>query len=257
MRWLPVAVAMLASGAAAGVLSTIVLFGLGVALFGNHDAFSRDGVGWAASVGGIVAATLPPLGLLAPLVWSSRRRLGVAAAWSLALALGLGGIGIGLRSLVPDAPVPRARHRILWTGSATVMPAIVGLAEGAGCYLFAASDDGAAPHDADTASVDVRDPAGTQVSVRRNDGGVVTYPSPDDPGKRVALLGSFTATVSGSYTITVDGSPRVYVTDAPPAWRHEHPLAGIATELPRYAAVLALAGILLLTLALRQPHRAV
>jgi hypothetical protein len=256
MRWLPVAVAMLASGAVAGVLSTIVLFGLGVVLFGNHDAFSRDGVGWAASVGGIVSATLPPLGLLAPLVWSSRRRLGVAAAWSLALALGLGGIGIGLRSLVPDAPAPRPRHRILWTGSATAMPATIGLAEGVGCYLFAASDDGGAPHDPETVSVGVRDPAGTPVSIRRSDGGLVTYPSPDDPGKRVAFLGSFTAAVPGSYAITVDGSSRVYATDIPPAWRHEHPLAGIAAELPRYAAVLALAGLLLLALALRQAHRA-
>jgi hypothetical protein len=136
------------------------------------------------------------------------------------------------------------------------MPATITLAEGAECWLFVAPDDGAFPHDAETASVGVRDSAGTPVAVRRSDGGLVIYPSPDDPAKRVAFLGSFTAAVPGSYAITVDGSPLVYVTDIPPEWRHEHPLAGIAAELPRNAAVLAVAGILLLALALRQPHRA-
>ena len=136
-RWLPVAVAMVVSGAAAFVLSAMALFWLGIALFDDHDAFSGDGVGWAAGVGGIVSAALPPLGLLAPLVWQSRRRLGVAAAWSLALALGLGGIGIGLRSLVPEAPVARPRHRVLWTGPATAMPAVITFAEGGAGYLFA------------------------------------------------------------------------------------------------------------------------
>ncbi len=256
LRWLPVAVAMLVSGATAFVVSAIVLLQLGLTLFGNHDAFARDGVGWAASVGGIVSAMAPPLGLLAPLVWYSRARLGVAAAWSLALALGLGGIGIGLRSLVPDNPAPRPRHRILWTGSATAMPAVVSLAEGAECHLFSALDDEAAAPDATPAGVDVRDPAGAAVSVRRTEGGFVAYPSPDDPSREVLLLGSFTSPAPGAYTISVDGPRRIYVTDAPPAWWHEHPLAGVASELPRYAAVLAVAGVLLLGLALRQSHRA-
>jgi len=255
MRLLPVAVTMLVSGAAAFVLSTMILFGLGIALFDDHDAFSRDGVGWAAGVGGILSATLPPLGLLAPLVWHSRRRLGVVAAWSLALALGLGGVGMGLRSLVPEAPAARPRHRILWSGPTTAMPAVVALTRGAACYLLESERDaGEAPRS--VAEVIVHDPAGNAVVVRRSEGGVITYASPDDPSKRVIFVGSFTSAANGSYTITVDGRRQIYVTDAPPAWSLDQPLADVAGELPRYAAVLALTGLVLLGLALRQSHRA-
>jgi hypothetical protein len=253
MRWLPIAVAMLVSGAAVFVVSALALFALGIVLFDDHDAFSPDGTGWAAVVGGILSAALPPLGLLAPLIWHSRRRLGTAAAWSLALALGVGGIGVGLRSLVPEVPVPRPRHRILWTGPATAMPADVSLVPGAVCYVFE-SEPGAgdAPPDVEAARVTVRDPRGSVVTVRRTEGGIITYASPDDPSKRVALAGRFTAAAGGSYTITVDGRRQIYVTDAPPLWSFGHPLADVAAALPRYAAVLAVTGIVLLALALRQ-----
>jgi hypothetical protein len=136
------------------------------------------------------------------------------------------------------------------------MPAVVTLAEGAECYLFVPLGDEAAALDAQTAGVDVRDPAGAAVSVRRTEGGFVTYPSADAPGDQVILLGSFTSATAGAYTISVEGDQRIWVTDAPPAWRFEHALEDVATELPQYAVVLALAGILLLGLALRQSRRA-
>jgi hypothetical protein len=137
------------------------------------------------------------------------------------------------------------------------MPAVLALTRGAACYLFEFERDaGEAPRNVAAAEVIVHDPAGNAVVVRRSEGGGITYASPDDPSKRVTFVGSFTSAADGSYTITVDGRRQIYVTDAPPAWSLDHPLADVAGELPRYAAVLALTGLVLLGLALRQPHRA-